>query len=50
VLAKLTSYYEDTPPTAERLRKTNDMQEQEMSVTAYQYEAYNHEEPQLKYV
>jgi hypothetical protein len=37
VLSKLTSYYEDAPPIAERLRKKNDMQEREMSVAAYQY-------------
>jgi hypothetical protein len=50
VLNNLTSYYEDKPPTAERLRKKNGMQEQELSVAAYQYAVHNHEDLQLKYV
>jgi hypothetical protein len=50
VLAKLTNYHEDIPPTAERPWKKNDMQEQELSVAAYQYAAHNHEDLQLKYV
>jgi hypothetical protein len=50
VLSKLISYYEDTTSTADRLRKKNGMQEQEMSVAAYQYAAHNHEDLQLKYL
>jgi hypothetical protein len=49
VLTKLTRYYKDTP-TAEKLRNTNGMQEQETSVAAYQSAAHNHEDLQLKYV
>jgi hypothetical protein len=49
-LAKLTCCYEDMPPTAERLRKENGMQEEEICVAAYQYTALYHADLQLKYV